>query len=186
MIKGRVEAILFTSSKPVALRTLAKMLEASPAELNDAIKELQVHHNTEQSGIHLLEHEGSVQFVSNPLYAELVQGLVKDEFTEELTRPQLETLSVICYRGPVTKPEIEQIRGVNCSLILRNLLIRGLIEEREDAARLQNVYTVTTDFVRHLGLRHLQELPEYERFAHDERIAKLMEEAVGPEGPQHV
>ncbi|MEK7105250.1 MAG: SMC-Scp complex subunit ScpB [Patescibacteria group bacterium] len=180
MLKAKLESILFASGKPVPLRHLAKILEVSPAELEKTVTELKSEHNRETSGIHLVDHDDALQFVSSPAHAELLAGLVKDEFQGELTRPQLETLSIICYRGPVTKPEIEQIRGVNCSLIIRNLLIRGLVQEEDDSERLQPVFRVTSDFVRHLGLHELSELPEFERFAKDERISKLMEEATAP------
>ena len=181
MLKAQVEAILFASGKPVSLKSLTKVLEVKVEEVEKVISILQNEKNTKDSGVHLLYHEGMIQLVTNPAFGQLIAGLAKDEFAGELTRPQLETLSIICYRGPVTKPEIEQIRGVNCSLIIRNLLIRGLVEERDDTARLQSVYTVTTDFVRHLGLSSLNDLPEYQRFHADERIAKLIEEAEVPE-----
>ena len=181
MLQAKVEAILFASGKPVSLKSLANVLEVKVSEVGEVIAALQKEKNSKDSRVHLISHEGSVQLATNPVFGELISGLVKDEFAGELTRPQLETLSIICYRAPVTKPEIEQIRGVNCSLIIRNLLIRGLVEEKEDATRLQSVYSVTTDFVRHLGLHKLTELPEYERFHADERIAKLIEEAVVPE-----
>ncbi len=177
MVKGKLEAVLFVSGKSMAIKSLAKLVEATEEEVQAAIKQLQLERNVESSGIHLLEHDGHVQFVTNPGFATLVANLVKDEFSDELTRPQLETLSIILYRGPITKPEIEQIRGVNCSLILRNLLIRGLISEEEHAEKLQMVYSATTDFLRHLGVSGVTEIPEYDRFHTDERISKLIEES---------
>jgi segregation and condensation protein B len=96
--------------------------------------------------------------------------------TGELTRPQLETLTIIAYRGPITKPEIEQIRGINCSLIIRNLLMRGLVEEAESAEKLQPVYSVSGDFVRHLGLHAIGELPEYASFHENEKMTQMLSE----------
>ena len=130
MLKAKIEAILFASGKPVSLKSLAKVLVVKADELEAAIVEIKKK-NIDDSGIQLIDHDGSLQLVTNPAFGELIGSLVKDEFAGELTRPQLETLSIICYRGPVTKPEIEQIRGVNCSLIIRNLLIRGLVEEKK-------------------------------------------------------
>ena len=77
----------------------------------------------------------------------------------ELSRPSLEALTILAYRGPLTRPELEQIRGVHSSLILRNLLLRGLIEEKEDARLGQPLYSVTLDFLRHIGLASVEELP---------------------------
>ncbi len=181
MLKAKIEAILFASGKPVSLKSLAKVLVVKADELEAAIVEIKKEKNIDDSGIQLIDHDGSLQLVTNPAFGELIGSLVKDEFAGELTRPQLETLSIICYRGPVTKPEIEQIRGVNCSLIIRNLLIRGLVEEKEDSVRLQPVYIATPDFVRHLGVHTLADLPEYEHFHADERIAKLIETATTPD-----
>ncbi len=184
LLKAKIEAVLFIAGKPLAFRALAKLIEEEEKSVVEALQELIKEQNQNSSGIHILEHEGTVQMVSNPALAVFVEKLSKEEFPEELTRPQLETLSVIAYRGPVTKPEIEQIRGVNCSLILRHLLIRGLIEEKEDTSRLQNVYSVTMDFVRHLGLSKIDALPEFEHYHADERIDKLIQES--EEEPQKI
>src|SRR3989344_5983048 len=94
--------------------------------------------------------------------ATAVQKFLKDETTGELTRPSLETLTIIAYRGPVTRSDLERIRGVNCSIILRNLMVRGLVEAREDKRQLTTYYTVSFEFLRHLGLPRITELPEYE------------------------
>jgi len=176
MIVRDIEAVLFAAGKPVSVKQLVKLLNVPQEIVREALDDLRARWNTDASGLHLLEHEGSVQLVSNPACAALVQSLVKEEVSGELTRPSLETLTIVAYRGPVTKPEIEQIRGVNCSLILRNLLMRGLIEEREDPGRLQSTYTVSIDFLRHLGLSSLSELPGYEDFHGNERIDKMLSE----------
>ncbi len=184
MLTRDIEAILFASGKPVALKSLAKLLDASQEVVREAVGDIRTRWNTERSGLHLLEHEGMIQCVSNPACANLVQSFAKEEVSGELTRPSLETLTIIAYRGPVTKPEIEQIRGVNCSLILRNLLMRGLVDEREDATHLQSTYTVSVDFLRHLGLSSISELPSYGGFHGNERIDKMLAELEGsPEEP---
>ena len=94
----------------------------------------------------------------------------------ELTPPSVETLTIIAYRVPITKPAIEQIRGVNCSLILRNLLIRGLIEEHEDKQRLQNTYTISFEFLRHLGVDRVEDLPQYIELHADEIVQQFIQE----------
>jgi segregation and condensation protein B len=175
MVITSLEAILFALAKPLAVSTLKKTLDVSDEVLREAIADVKARFNTEESGIHLLEHEGKLQFVTNPSQAELVAALLREEVGGELTRPSLETLTIIAYRGPITKPEIEQIRGVNCSLIIRNLLMRGLIDEAEDTARLQPVYTVSSDFVRHLGVHSVSELPDYQTLNQDEKVTDLIE-----------
>lgn len=176
MLTTKLEAILFAVAKPIAIAQLQKQLSVSEEILSEAIEQMVKQYNTPSSGIHLLEHDGKIQFISNPEMGDDVAVFLKKEASGPLTQPSLETLAVIAYRGPVTKPEIEQVRGVNCSLILRNLLIRGLIEEQEDKERLQSVYQVSADFLRELGVHSRQELPEFETFHQNEKIQQLMNE----------
>ncbi|PJA47717.1 SMC-Scp complex subunit ScpB [Candidatus Uhrbacteria bacterium CG_4_9_14_3_um_filter_36_7] len=165
-LKRTIEALLFTAGKPISLAHLQKIIKVDKSLLEAALGELKQTWHNDTCGIQLLEHEGKFQFVSHPQEAEWVKCFIKDEFRGELTRPSLETLTIIAYRGPITKSEIEQIRGVNCGLILRHLLLRGLVEEQEDKERLQSVYTVSMDFLRYLGIQDMKDLPEYKTF-HD-------------------
>ena len=176
MLTAKIEAILFAAGKPIEIKTVVRILGVSQEIIREAIEELKQYLNVSDSGIHVVEHEEKLQLVTNPDFSEVVKHLAKEEVSGELTRPSLETLTVIAYRGPMSKPEIEQIRGVNCTLILRNLLLRGLIEEREDVERLQPVYTVSVDLLRHLGLHHMNELPGYNGLHANERIDKMLAE----------
>ncbi|HBK34064.1 TPA: SMC-Scp complex subunit ScpB [Candidatus Uhrbacteria bacterium] len=176
MLTRTIEALLFASGKPIALTTLSKLLHISAGEVQEALKQLSEMRNIDASGIHILIHDGKAQYVTHPQEGEIVQSFLKEEVSGELTQPSLETLTIIAYRGPITKPEIEQIRGVNCSLILRNLLIRGLIEEKEDKQRLQNTYTISFDFLRHLGADRVEELPQYSDLHTDEVVGQLIQE----------
>lgn len=176
MLTTKIEAILLASSKPISVAKLKKIFDVSEEVFQEAIEDITSRFNTESSGIHLLSHSGTIQFVTNPTEGELVAEFFKQDLGGDLTRPSLETLTIVAYRGPITKPEIEQIRGVNCSLILRNLLIRGLITEKDDVERLQPVYEVSADFIRHLGIHAVEELPDFEAFHENEKITKLVEE----------
>lgn len=176
MLITKLEAILFAIAKPIAISQLSKQLNVSLEVVKEATEAIKEKFNTPNSGIHILEVDGKIQFVSNPDVGEDVATFLKKEASGPLTRPSLETLAVIAYRGPVTKPEIEQIRGVNCSLILRNLLIRGLIEEKEDATRFQNVYTASADLLRELGVDSIDALPDFKSFHDDEKIQSLISE----------
>jgi segregation and condensation protein B len=150
MLTIALEAILFAVAKPLTLKQLAKELQISEEIVMEAVAALKEQRNREDSGIHVIEQDGKIQLVTNPAVAEEVTRFLKQEASGPLTRPSVETLTIFAYRGPITKPEIEQIRGVNCGLILRNLLIRGLIEERDDIERLLPVYTVSLDFIKKL------------------------------------
>ena len=104
----------------------------------------------------------------------VIQEFIKDETTGELSKPSLEALTIIAYRGPVAKIDLDRIRGVNCALILRNLLIRGLIEGKFDKKKNETYYTVTFDFIRFLGLNKINDLPDYVRLHQDETIDRML------------
>ncbi|MDA1038498.1 MAG: SMC-Scp complex subunit ScpB [bacterium] len=175
-ITGKIEGILFAVAKPMSPKRLAKTLDVSEEIVHEAIEELKQIRNNEISGIHVMDHEGGITLVTNPGQADLLATFVKEDLAGELTRPSLETLTIIAYRGPMTKPEIEQIRGVNCSLILRNLLMRDMVLEKMDNEKLQMVYLVSQNFLQHLGMKSVSELPSYQSFANNEEIDRLITE----------
>lgn len=174
MVTSTIEAVLFAAAKPIKIKDLQKHLGLSQEVVAEAIDALRARLNTSDSGIHLIEHNEAVQLVSNPELGEDVAKFLRVEASGPLTRPSLETLTIIAYRGPITKPEIEMIRGVNCSLIIRNLLIRGFILEEQNKIKLQPVYVLSHEFLQALGLKHLNELPEYEAFLANEKITELL------------
>lgn len=175
---SRLEAVLFVASKPLSLKQLSNALSVSVSELEDALKILSEKWNIPESGIHILSSADSFQMVSNPELADVVEKFVQKEVTSELTRAQLETLTVIAYRGPITRPEIEQIRGVNCSLILRNLLMRGLLEERSEADDLVPSYVLSIDALRVLGIGSPEELPDYATLHAHEYLDRALESSI--------
>lgn len=156
-----LETILFVAGKPLSNKSLAKVLDVSVEEVATTLTELKTKYNSESSGIWLIENNAEWQLVSSPNEKVQAEKFLKAEIAGELTKPQLETLTVISYCGPITKPELETIRGVNCSLILRNLLLRGLIDEHEVEGGLLPAYSVTLDYLRFLGLSSVAELPDY-------------------------
>lgn len=170
----KLESLLFVASKPLTVKKIAKLLEESAAQILAALQSLTEKYDSD-SGIRLISTGEEWQLTTHPDNQTLVETIVKSEVTEELTRPQLETLTVISYCGPITKPELEQIRGVNCSLIIRNLLIRGLVKEAETGVNLVPTYEVTMEYVRHLGLTNINELPEYVTLHQHEYITKAVE-----------
>lgn len=173
-ITSQIESILFVATKPISLAKLAELLRADETAVTEAVTELQTSYAEGKRGMQLVRHHSKVQFVSHPDNRSAVETYLKEEQFGELTKPGLETLTIIAYRGPITKPELEAIRGVNCSLILRNLMIKGLVESAEDAVKMQTTYTVTFDFVRFLGLNTISELPDFEKLAHHENLEKAV------------
>ncbi len=160
-LKSKIESLLFVAGKPLTVKKIAELVSGKEQEVGDALKELQGEYQGAQKGIQFLSTGKEWQMGTSGENAEVVSGFVKEEFAGELTRPQLETLTVIAYRGPISKTELELIRGVHCGLILRNLLIRGLIDEEYHAVRKETHYRVSIDFLRHLGIGDLSQLPEY-------------------------
>lgn len=156
-----IESILFVASKPLSIKKITDATGESIAAVEDALTVLTERYNTSESGIHILRSDDTLRMGTNPTCAQHIEQFVKDEVAGELTRAQLETLSVIAYTAPITRPEIEEIRGVNCSVILRNLMIRGLITEGASEKKVLPVYTLSMEAMRHLGIDTTEDLPEY-------------------------
>jgi segregation and condensation protein B len=119
----------------------------------------------------------SWQMVTAESVSKIISEYIKDEVSGELTRPSLEALSIIAYRGPLSKAEIEEIRGVNCSIIIRNLLIRGLIEETKQQKKVVPKYNVTVDFLKYLGIERVSELPEFEKLNSHEILEQILKKS---------
>ena len=171
---SQIESILFVAGKPLTAKKISKVLNCEEQMAQEALKNLVTKYNIPDSGVIIISNNGDYQMVSSAENKEAAEKFVKAEIGGELTRPQLETLTVISYRGPITKPEIEQIRGVNCSLILRNLLMRGLIKEHEDPTGLLSKYEITIEYLRHLGLSDIKELPDYDTLHNHEYMLKAL------------
>ncbi|HPV70530.1 MAG TPA: SMC-Scp complex subunit ScpB [Candidatus Magasanikbacteria bacterium] len=173
-LESKTESLLFIAAKPLSFKKIAELLKGEVEEVKEAVEKIKQKYNQPEFGIRILQEGNEVQMSTNPENSSLIKDYLKDEMTGELTRPSLEALTIIAYRGPITKLELEQIRGVNCSLILRNLLLRGLVKEEMDEARVQNVYTTTFDFLRLLGLNETKELPDYEKLHSHDLLERLL------------
>jgi segregation and condensation protein B len=156
-----IEAVLFASAEPVPMRRLARLLSSwSRPEIEEAVAALKKHLETEERGIRLVEAAGGLQLRS----AERLAPWVKRFFAERpprLSRPVLETLAIVAYRQPVTRGEVEQIRGVNCDAVLGALTTRGLIrvQGRRPSPGRPAEYATTEAFLELFTLRDLGELP---------------------------
>jgi segregation and condensation protein B len=172
----QLESILLISDKALQIKELAKKLELNKKEIKELIENLEEKFNQEDSGIHILSDNRKLQFTTNPISEEIIKEFVKEELNSNLSDASMETLTIIAYRGPITKSELEQIRGVNCSIILKNLLIRGLIESQQDKEKMTETYSTSLDFLKYLGLNKVEELPDYEKLNSDEIIDKILNE----------
>jgi segregation and condensation protein B len=175
-LSSKIEALLFLSGRPMSVRELSELTKEEAVKVEEAGEALAKSCEEKNSGVRVIKNGSSFQMASSPDNAALAQEFVKDETTGELSRPSLETLTIIAYRGPIAKTDLDRIRGINCSLILRNLLVRGLIDDKEDKKSGESYYTITFDFLRFLGLNDIKELPDYERLSQDETIDRILED----------
>lgn len=178
-IKNKIESLLFISHKPLAIGEIAKINSIDASEAEKILEELYAQYQERNSGIVILKNNNKYQMATAGDSSEVISEFIKAEITGELTKPSLEALTIIAYRGPVSKAELELIRGVNCGLILRNLLMRGLIEAKEDKSREITVYSVTFEFLKYLGITKVEELPDFESLNRNNNLEKLLEGIVG-------
>src|ERR1035437_2273135 len=157
----QIEATLFYLAEPVRISSLSKTLDVKEEEVLLALDELSKIY--EGRGLSLIQHEDAVSFITSPELSDTVQKIAKEEYEGDLGRASLETLAIVAYKGPVSRKEIDYIRGVNSQYSLRLLLLRGLIERKSKIGDDRvSIYTVTLEALLHLGLKNMSELPEYD------------------------
>ncbi len=182
--KHLIESLLFITAHPLTAKKLAELTGVPLEDVAAALGELMDQYNQTPGGIQLNKLGQSYQLTTTPTSAKIVQAFLEEEEKKELTKPSLEALTIIAYRGPIAKTELELIRGVNCSLILRNLLIRGLIEEAPDPEAMTLRYRVTFDFLHYLGIRETRELPDFEKLNANENLEKLLRASTSDDGDE--
>lgn len=161
-LKNAIESLLFVASKPLKTKELSNFLQIPQEEVRAALEALR--QQRAGSGIVVLESNGEYQLATNSANSTLVKNFLNAELREKLTDATLEVLAIIAYRQPISKPEIEAIRGVNSQYSLRHLLMRGLIEKIPNPADARSfLYQTTTEFLQHLGLTSVADLPEFEK-----------------------
>jgi segregation and condensation protein B len=173
-IKSIIESVLFVSGEAVSVVKLAKITGVSEEEIETAIAALQTDYGKGR-GIMLIRKEQELQMATNPENAIMIDQLVKSEIQENLSRAALEVLAIIAYRGPITRVEVEAIRGVNCSFTVRSLMMRGLLERMDNPKDNRGyLYKISFDFLRKLGIDSIDKLPDYETLSIDDRIESVI------------
>jgi segregation and condensation protein B len=172
-LAGALESLLFVADEAVEPAQLARAIGITPAAAEAALLALDADYRSEGRGLRLQVRNGRYQLVTAPEAANLIENFLNLDASARLSAPALEALAVVAYRQPVTRAQIEAVRGVDCSGVLRSLLQRGLLEEvgRLDAPGRPVLYGVTDLFMHHFGLTALQELPPLE----DAEIARIEE-----------
>lgn len=161
-LKTLVESLLFVAEGPVPVATLAKTLDVDTEQVETVLNELK--HEYTARGIRLQRWRDRVQLVSAPEAAPFIEKFLGVNNTGHLSAAALETLAIIAYRQPITRPAIEAVRGVNCDGVIQTLLARGLIQEvgRQETAGRPILYATTFEFLQNFGLQSPDELPPLE------------------------
>jgi segregation and condensation protein B len=162
-IKPLIESLLFVADEPVAIGHLASAIGVKREAVEEALRELSEEY--EQRGLRLQRKGERVQMVTAPEAAPHIERFLDLELSSKLSAPALETLAIVAYQQPITRAEMEAVRGVNCDSVLRTLVSKGLIEEvgRLSQAGRPILYGTTFEFLQHFGLQDLAELPPLEK-----------------------
>jgi segregation and condensation protein B len=159
-LDAQIESILFWKGEPMAIKKLAEILKKTEEEITEALAVLET--KLEGRGVQIIRKEGEVMLGTSAEMGPTIETLVKEELVRDLGKAGLETLSIILYRGPVSRRDIDYIRGVNSQFILRNLLVRGLIEKVANPDDQRTfLYKPTFELLAHLGISSLEQLPEF-------------------------
>jgi segregation and condensation protein B len=159
-LESKIESILFFKNEPVSIKELVKILSVNKDEIEESVSRLQDLYK--ERGLVVVSNGEEISFGTDAQASDLIEGLQKEELSRELGRAGLETLAIILYKGPISRREIDYIRGFNSGFILRTLLVRGLIERTESISGERSYsYKATLKLLEYLGLTRLEDLPDY-------------------------
>jgi segregation and condensation protein B len=163
-LASKLEALLFVADGPIPISQLAESLGKKNSEIEKALKELDKHFLKDQRGVRLQWHSSKIQLTTAPELANLVETFLGLEAITRFSRASLETLAIIAYKQPITRPGIDAIRGVNSDGVLKSLLSKGLIEEegRAEGPGRPILFVTTADFLQQFGLKSIVELPPFD------------------------
>ena len=163
LLSNQIESVLFVSGKAVEEKFLKEKLGASDKQFTEAVSELLAKFSGD-SGIHLLRFNKKLQFATNPNYVKEVEAVLNPIKEKELTNAMLETLAIIAYKQPVTRIEVEEIRSVDCTYSVQNLMRLGMIEVvgRKETIGKPLLFATTDDFLKRFSISDVSDLPDYE------------------------
>lgn len=183
-LEAAIEALLFIYGEPMSVKKIADLLNIPSQQAQSAITSLGESLKSEQRGLTLVKQRETFQLVTKPEFSKLLEQIMKSELRETLTPAALETLSIVSYGAPMTRAEIDYIRGVNSSFILRSLSIRGLVDRELDEKRANAyIYRPSLDFLKNLGIAKAEDLPEFQKFA---ELAKKVKPSHETQVTKHV
>ena len=180
--KGAIEALMFVNEKPLTIDQLKEGInELDKNDINDVLIALQADYQQRNSGLGWGEIAGGFQFLTNPQYVQYIRNFYKTKHKEKLSKPSLETLAIIAYKQPITRLDVELVRGVNSDGVVAHLLEKELIKVvgRKDGAGKPYIYGTTKQFMEYFGLKSLEDLPNLENFPRIQEIQKMAAENEG-------
>jgi len=159
-----LEALLFVHGESLSIEKIEQCLGLEKGEGNKLVDQLAEVTSNDSRGLRIIKDFDKIQMVTKPEFGKILENFVRAELSEELTPASLETLSIISYLGPISRSQIEYLRGVNSVFTLRNLLLRGLIDRYPDPKRANAyLYRPSMELIRYLGVGEINELPDYEK-----------------------
>ena len=171
-LDAKIEGILYWKGEAISKKKLAQILNIKEEEIDPALNELE--QKLSGRGITLMRLGDEITLGTNKELGTLIETLTKEELTKDLGKAGLETLSIVLYQGPISRAEIDYIRGVNSQFILRNLLVRGLIERIDNPKDQRSfLYKPTLELMSFLGVNKLEDIPEFELVRKDIENFKL-------------
>jgi segregation and condensation protein B len=156
-LEQKIEGLLFYKAAPMKLVQLKKIFDVSDEDVSSALKALQ--ERLQGGAVRLSTTDTEAQLVTTPELDELIETVRKDELKRDIGKAGAETLAIVLYKGPISRVEIDRIRGVNSAFILRNLMVRGLVERGTEGK--SHTFAITPTLLAHLGITHKTELPNY-------------------------
>ncbi len=161
-LESKIESVLFYKAEPIKTQVLAQMLDVEKARVAEAIINLSI--SLQGRGLCVISKDDSVVLVTSPENSEIIKKLQKEELSKNLSKAALETLSIIVYRGPIRRSEIDHIRGVNSQFSIRLLLVRGLIEKTTDPKDERSyLYKPSFELLAHLGIQKIEDVPDFDK-----------------------
>lgn len=172
--KGIIEALLFVATDAISLANICRIAEIETADALELLTELQKEYQMESRGLQLQKLAAGWQLTTKPKFAPYVERLYKRKTTAAISQAALETLAIVAYRQPVSRAELELIRGVNSDSSLNTLLERELIEEkgRRNAPGRPVLYGTTKMFLKHFGFREISELPALDNLCSQKEVKR--------------
>jgi segregation and condensation protein B len=164
---NKIECLLFVSGDPVPVTELARVLALSDNDTRALLSEMELLYREQERGVQVLVTNETAQLISNRAYVQAVEDLIQPDESKNVSQSLLETLAIIAYRQPVTRADVERVRGVRCEYAVSQLQKLGLIvaQGRKDTIGKPMLFGTTDRFLRQFGIHSIEEMPDFLRYS---------------------